>query len=139
MLASEKWSSSLWRLSISFNLKHLGTSMGSSFCHVSHCICSLSGMTSSQPMLFLHSSCNILFPRGRNGAAKPSGSYIELTVDRIQCLISGLSLRVIQNLKASFSMFHSAPRTHLGRSKSWFRSSFLISFVCNSIGVDLTL
>ena len=100
VLVSEKWCSSTFlRLSISFSLKHLGTSIisrrGSSFRLISHCSQSLSGMGSSQPMLSLHNSCNILFPRNRNAAAKPSRLYIELTVNRMPHLVSGLSLRVV--------------------------------------------
>ena len=144
VLASEKWCSSTFlRVSISFSLKHLVTSIisrkGSSFLHVSHCSRSLSGMGSSQPMLSVHNSCNIRFPRNRNGAAKPSGSYIELTVDRMPRLVSGLStLRVMRNLKASLSMFHCTPSTRSGGSKSRFKSSYLISFARDSGGVDST-
>ena len=72
----------------------------------------------SQPTLSLQSSCSIIFSLSRNGVVRPSGYYMELTVDRIPRLMSGLSLRVMRKLNVLFSIFHPTPSTRLGGSRS---------------------
>ena len=91
VLASEKWFNSIFlRLSIPFRLKHLETSTicrrGSLLCHISHFIRSLSGIALSQPMFSLHSSCNIIFPRSRKGAAKQAVRRLSLPSIRYHAL-----------------------------------------------------
>lgn len=68
-----------------------------------------------------------------------SGLYIEFIVDRMLCLVSGLFLREIWNLKVLFMIFYFMLRICLGGSKLWFKLSFLIFFVCDLIGVDFMI
>ena len=74
-------------------LKHLSTLKSSKssrldFC-AAHCLAILSGVCSSQSKFWRHKIGIILLPSSLNGAASPSGSYIELNDDHIPCLVKG--------------------------------------------------
>ena len=112
--ASEKWCS--WLEEISPKLADLKQRSISSYsrlassCNQACQQCRYSaGILSSHLNLLQHRSCRISFALSMNGPAKPGGSYMELTIDRMPLLVTGLSLMTILKPKWSEDTFHRTP------------------------------
>jgi len=99
--------------------------------HLSHLVLITSGIIeSSQSTPLRHKSCRIHFPSNSTGAIKPSGSKMELTVERIPLLVQGRSFNAIRNWNVSDWIHHWSLSAHsmVNLSRSMFmllRSSVL--------------
>ena len=103
--------------------------------HSCHFLCCSMGISSSQPNFSLQRSCKICLPGSMTGAAKPSGSYMEHTVDKRPRLVSGWSFTSMLKPNVSVSADQSTPSARsTGRLSC--RSKDFMDFALSSSGTD---
>lgn len=81
------------------------------------------------------SSCRTTLPSSSTGASNLKGQEIELTVDRIPCLVHSPSLNKITNMKLFDVIHHCTPKAcSIGKVSQW-NSRFLTSSTLSISGI----
>ena len=110
------------------------SSFGSASSRAFHRSESWSGILSSWASFFMQRSRRISLAVRIKGATNPSGSYIELTTDRIPLLGAGLSFMVILKPKVSKTTCQRTPRAlSIG---AWSKSKSFTNVARSDVGMD---